>query len=254
MPVPRRPPHSFYFSLPRPPAGHPGGVHLPGVAGLPIPSTRLAQRPAACLTGAFARAVHLSAVAAATDNDLGRQPPHRNRQPDSGTAAPASQTRRRRTPPSAGYSSCIRAQHGAGHGADAELRRLSPAPCLPAILAGDQCAAETQSVVGGAISRLSRRAAGAPALVGAAPLPPPAHRRRHYPGRPAVPDSSGSSTPLTMLTDARAGTAARKGSARSQASLRPVPRCLEWLGTSSRRQPEVELSYDQLDHRYKIAD
>jgi hypothetical protein len=59
-----------YFSLPRPPAGHLDGMHLPGMAGLPIPATRLAQRPAACLRGASARAVDLPAVAAAADDNL----------------------------------------------------------------------------------------------------------------------------------------------------------------------------------------
>ena len=46
---------------------------------------------------------------------------HTNRRPDSGSLCPSSQTRRRRTPPLAGYSSCIRARHGVGHGVDAEL-------------------------------------------------------------------------------------------------------------------------------------
>ena len=49
---------------------------------------------------------------------LTRQPAHRNRRPET---ASASQPRRRRTPSSAGYSSCIRARHGVGHGVDTEL-------------------------------------------------------------------------------------------------------------------------------------
>jgi hypothetical protein len=63
-----------------------------------------------------------------------RQPAHRNRRPDTATACPASQTLRRRTPSSAGYSSCIRARHGVGHGVDTELpgydrRRACPQFC-----------------------------------------------------------------------------------------------------------------------------
>jgi hypothetical protein len=58
------------FSLLRPPADHLGGVHLPGMAGLAIPATRLAQCPATCLPGASARAVDLPAVAAAADDNL----------------------------------------------------------------------------------------------------------------------------------------------------------------------------------------
>src|SRR3954453_1992304 len=50
-----------------------------------------------------------------------RQPAQRNRRPETLSASPASQPLRRRTPSSAGYSSCIRAQHGVGHGVDTEL-------------------------------------------------------------------------------------------------------------------------------------
>ena len=50
-----------------------------------------------------------------------RHRPHRNRRAETGSACPSSQMRRRRTPPLAGYSPCIRARHDVRHGVDAEL-------------------------------------------------------------------------------------------------------------------------------------
>jgi len=110
-----------HFLLSRPVVAHPGGVPPPAtLARLIAPTSRL-RGPSPRTRGAAVVALDLPSVAAPADDHLAAQSAHRNRRPDAAPACPVSRTRRRRTPSSAGYSSCIRVRDGVGHGVDTEL-------------------------------------------------------------------------------------------------------------------------------------
>ena len=110
-----------HYFLSRPVAALPRGV-LPAAArallvalagrgdGLP-PGSR----------GAAVVAVNLASVAAAADDHLIAATRAQEQAAGCGLGPRSSQTRCGRTPSSAGYSSCIRARHGVGHGVEAKL-------------------------------------------------------------------------------------------------------------------------------------
>ena len=108
----------------RPIPGHPGGMHSPPPLGLLTAPARSAQRLAACLSGAIDTAVDLPAIAAPHTTTSQPHHAHTNRRPDPRAVCPSSQARRRRTPPSAGYSPRMRAvRHGVERGAGTKLPR-----------------------------------------------------------------------------------------------------------------------------------
>ena len=126
-------PDASLFLVPRPVAALTASACFRRHAGLFC--VALGRRHAAlcrrACRGAAVVAVDLAAVAAAADDHLIAAPRAQEQTARRGSVCPSSQTRRRRTPPSAGYSSCIRARHGVGHGVDAELARLARRRACP---------------------------------------------------------------------------------------------------------------------------
>ena len=91
----------------------------PPTAGLVTPSGS-ALRAVPGSRGAVSGTVDLAAIAAAADHAWARQPAHRNSRADRASRCADRHAPRGRTPRLPGYCPCMRAQHGVGHGVDAE--------------------------------------------------------------------------------------------------------------------------------------
>ena len=124
-----------------------------------------------------------------------RQPAHKNRRPDSGSGRPVSQTQRGRTPSLAGYSSCMRARHDVGHGADVELAGCARRRACLQTLAGS-CRAVLPRAAGhdraAPPARASHRSPASDPL-----SRPRLHTRSYAAGRCSPPLTRASSPPLT---------------------------------------------------------